>query len=329
MDAFLYINTPQIVDASSSGGAFHKIVTQIFSEYKDVKVYGATWTSKFEIMHTCVTKIDELNKLSGSKYSRSKMGDTFSQVATSLSNGEYVIFSGTPCQVAGLKQFLKIKRIDTKQLLLIDIICHGTPSPKMLQEWKNWIENKYKDEIIDINFRDKKVGWRGYPTTIKLKKKILQHTFDSQQFIRLFFSHLILGDSCYECVFAKKDRCSDITIGDFWGANEIFEDLSGNNGISLVLANTKKGKNLVLSISNNLEKGEVIRKCHTERFLDYQQNLNSPTERPYNTASFWQDYKTKGYKFVLKKYKISTNKLKLKFYIKKFLSKLCIYNKPY
>lgn len=330
MRSFLYKNSIDVVNKSSSGGAFNRLAQFVFDNFSNVVIYGAAWDDKLKIHHTCINSIEKIGSLSGSKYARSEMGSTFSNVTKDLISDKTVIFSGTPCQIAGLQQFLKIKNIDTSNLYLVDIICHGTPSPLILSEWIKSTEKRYKHRIISLSFRDKRIGWNGYPTKIVLDNgKVIRHTYKTQEFIRLFFTHAILGPSCYNCPFSNMNRNSDVTMGDFWGIENSFPNINSDKGVSLVLANSKKGMTLLENIQNNLSYDEVLIECLPESFLPYQTNLNKPTGRPNIREDFWKTYKDKGFDYTVKKFAVSCLKDNIKFNIKVVLSRIGLYNKTF
>lgn len=327
MRSYLYKNVNNELLCSSSGGAFKRIVSCIMNDGNAV-IYGATWDENLMVSHIYVDNLDDLYQLSGSKYARSKLGDTFSTVNNQLLNGKQVIFSGTPCQIAGLSSFLKAKKTDTTNLYLIDIICHGTPSPLMLKEWIRSTERHYRHKIKKVSFRDKKVGWIGYPTTIVLdNNKTIRHSYKNQEFVRLFFLHTVLAPCCYECQFANIKRISDITIGDFWGAEKSFPQIDYKNGVSLILANTSKGEEAIKAIETNVRDDEIIRECSKASYISYQQNLNEPTNKPLIREKFWDAYSERGYDYAIKKYGVSDIESNFKHNIKMFLSKIKLYNK--
>lgn len=329
MKSYLYKNTPNIINSSSSGGAFKKIVSCIGHDEKTI-VYGAVWDENLRVVHSNSKSTEDLQPYSGSKYARSKMGATFNNVAVHLLDGLTVIFSGTPCQIAGLKKFLKIKKINSEKLYLVDIICHGTPSPVLLEDWIHSIEKKYKRKVTAVSFRDKQVGWIGYPTKVVFDNgKVIRCSYKSQEFMRLFFSHAVMGPSCYKCPFANMDRQSDITIGDFWGVESSYPDVVPGKGVSLILFNTEKGKDILKKMEITSGEDEVLIECTTDSFLQYQYNLNRPTEKPLIREEFWKDYKENGYDYVIRKYGISDGIGNLKYIVKSILSKLKLYNKVY
>lgn len=261
MDIYAYKNTPDIIEQSSSGGAFSKIATVFSNQYKDnYSIYGAAWTDNNEVKHIRITQLADLKRFNGSKYVRSNIENVFIQVENDLRNGMAVLFSGTPCQVSGLTNFLAKKNVSTKKLLTIDIICHGTPKPIVLKDFISWVEKKYKSRVSNLTFRDKSVGWKRYPTKIVFTNgKILRWSYTAQLYIRMYFSLLLLDNGCYSCKFSNMERTSDITLGDFWGIDKIMPEISAENGVSLVLVNTIKGQDVIREIVNSLSSSEVLK----------------------------------------------------------------------
>lgn len=329
MKSYLYKGNSEIITNSSSGGAFKRLVSCIASG-KETIVYGAIWSENLTVSHTYSVYGDDLQCFSESKYARSEMGDSFKNVASNLLEGKRVIFSGTPCQVAGLRQFLTIKKINMNNLYLIDVICHGTPSPMVLNDWIKSTEKKYGRKIVSVSFRDKSIGWLGYPTKVILDNgKVIRHTYKTQEFMRLFFTHTVLGPSCYECPFSNLERKSDVTIGDFWGIENSYPNIDPGKGVSLILANTEKGMKCLESIFKDKKEDELIIECDTGSYLQYQYNLRKPTERPVIREEFWTIYKKYGYDYTMKKYKINSKLRNIKFNIKCILSKMKVYGKVF
>ena len=300
MDIYAYKNTPEVVEKSSSGGAFSKIANIFSGQYKDnYSIYGAAWTENNEIKHIRITQLADLKQFNGSKYARSNIVNIFIQVENDLQNGMAVLFSGTPCQISGLIHYLAKKNVSTRKLLTIDIICHGTPNPIVLKDFISWIEKKYKSRVTNITFRDKSVGWKRYPTQIVLSNgKILRRSYTAQLYIRMYFSLLPLDNRCYSCEFSNMERTSDLTLGDFWGIDKIMPEISAEKGVSLVLVNTIKGQGIIEEIMNTLSSSEELKNYQGREFLKYQHNLNAPTERPSNYEDFWELYKKYGFDYI-------------------------------
>ena len=280
---------------SSSGGMFTAISDWILQQ--GGIVYGASFNDDFSVSHHRAENIQQRDLFRGSKYVQSNMGKTFLKVKDDLSKNRMVLFSGTPCQVAGLYSFLNRNKVCTDQLFLCDLICHGVPSPKIWRDYIKFISKKYKSNIKSFLFRNKEYGWRGYNTKIIFQNGLaVTEGMEINSYSNLFGLDLILRSSCYHCPFTRVRRYSDLTIGDFWGIENSMPDFEDKMGVSLVLVHTKRGEYLFQKVSNDLEK----------RFLMPEQgmqwNLKRPSVKSPKADAFWKDYQKYGFEFVEKKY---------------------------
>lgn len=277
------------VETSRSGAAFIAISDYILEE--GGVVYGAGYTDHFRVVHKRATTKEERDEFKGSKYVQSDMTGVFRQVKKDLRDGLTVLFSGTPCQTSGLNSYVG-KRLREK-LFLVDIVCHGVPSPYMWRDYIAYLEKKQGSPIVWVNFRDKqKYGWAAHHETFKFK-----NGGGKMSFTFLFYKHIMFRKSCGKCHFANTKRPSDITIADFWGYkknNPPFGD--DNKGLSLVLCNTEKGKKLFESAKAKL----LVFPVSIENCL--QPNLKQPSELHPKRDVFEQDYKNKGFEYVYYKY---------------------------
>lgn len=323
-DTSLNIETPiayaarhkdiQEIKTSRSGAAFIAISDYILEN--GGVVYGAGYTDHFRVVHKRATNKEERNEFKGSKYVQSDINNVFIQIKTDLKNGLWVLFSGTPCQTAGLNSFIG-KKLRNK-LILIDIVCHGVPSPYIWRDYLTFIEHKYKDRITCVNFRNKKLfGWSAHYESFNLYNAGLK---TSNSFAFLFNQNIFLRKSCEICPYTNLKRPSDITIADFWGWEKVVPDFNyDNNGISLLLINTNKGIDILKAIHYKMNlKAVDINNC-------LQYNLKQPTIAHPKRCTFELDYKNKGFKYIYFKYgkdgwryKITkiTQKIKNKFSIK-------------
>lgn len=235
---------------SSSGGVFTELATFVLQ--KKGYVFGATFTSECVVAHIEIDSENDLGKLRKSKYVQSDVGQCLKKAKGRLEAGQYVLFSGLPCQIAGLYSYLGK---DYDRLYTVDILCKGAPSPGVFAEFISETEKRYGCKVQDINFREKKYGW-GNRAMMALnftngKQSVLPLTLSS--FGSGFSTDLFLRPSCYNCKYKNKDRIGDITLGDFWG---IGKDLSFDNlkkeGVSFVMLNSKKGKELFDSVKSDL-----------------------------------------------------------------------------
>lgn len=239
---------------SSSGGIFTLLAEKVIQE--EGIVFGARFDENWEVIHDYTDCIEGIKMFRGSKYVQSKTGDSFKKVESFLKSGVKVLFSGTPCQIAGLKNYL---HTDSENLMTVDFICHGVPSSKV---WRMYLDescNKFlggNEKALDcidaINFRSKKYGWKDFIFFLRLKTarniKYLEENHKQNIYMRAFLTNLILRPSCYHCPSKEGKSGSDITIADFWGIKTQCPSMDDDKGTSLVLINTEKGRKLYYSI---------------------------------------------------------------------------------
>ena len=233
---------------SSSGGAFTALSELVLND--GGIVFGAGFNENWRVVHTAAENLEELENLRGSKYVQSEIGDVYKRVKLELEKGRQVLFSGTPCQCAGLKSFLGK---DYDNLLTVDIICHGTPSPML---WENYLEYIAKGhDIAHVNFRSKRRGWA---TNLEINfydcGYYLKGVADDV-YLKLFLTKLIERPSCYECKFKFPDGKSDVTIGDAWGVTNFAPELFDNRGTSLAIVHTDKGRQF---LSQSKLRGQLV-----------------------------------------------------------------------
>ena len=220
------------------------------------------------------------------------MGHIFNEIKKELKAGRSVMFSGTPCQTAGLNSFLSDSL--KKRLTLVDIVCHGVPAPGIWDDYLRYIRKKYGKKVTGVDFRNKKYGWASHVGTISLQGG---ENIDSALFRDLFYSGLIVRKSCFSCPFANTYRPADITLGDFWGWEKLGIDINKDDkGLSLVICNTEKGKNL-LAVA-----GDMLTTYETSVDMCLQPNLVSPTKEPEDRTGFEEYYGKNGFKAALEKY---------------------------
>ena len=276
------------VETSRSGAAFIAISDYILEQ--GGVVYGAGYTDHFRVVHKRATTKEERDEFKGSKYVQSDMTGVFRQVKKDLRDGLTVLFSGTPCQTSGLNSYVG-KRLREK-LFLVDIVCHGVPSPYMWRDYIAYLEKKQGSPIVWVNFRDKqKYGWAAHHETFKFKNG------GKMSFTFLFYKHIMFRKSCGNCHFANTKRPSDITIADFWGWEKTDQDFNADNkGISLVLLNTEKGRKLFEAVKDRMDTFPAnLEDC-------LQPNMEHPSEIHPQRDLFEKEYAKKGFKYVYFKY---------------------------
>ena len=268
-----------ILKKSSSGGVFSLIAEHVINS--GGIVFGAAWDEHLQLRHIGVDTIDALQKLRGSKYVHSDIGDTFVQARGNLKSGRLVYFTGTPCQIAGLKLFL---RKDYTNLITSDLVCHGTPSQKLFNLFVKGIEKDRNVRLIDYQFRDKKVfGWSCSSSSSSInrktgKKKYLFYDRNMVGYFQAFIKGHITREDCYKCPFACPERVSDITLADYWDISSHHPGFPNRReGVSLILINSTKGRNLL----DLLEKNVILCKSTLASALKTSNhNLKAPTPRP-------------------------------------------------
>lgn len=223
---------------SSSGGVFSALAEDTIS--RGGAVFGARLTEILTVEHCMVESVQELASLRGSKYVSSQLGDCFRQVREQLNAGRPVLFSGTPCQVEGVLAFLN-RPYDN--LLTADLICHGVPSAKVWTAYCAEREAKQNARITFASFRNKDRGWKQFSMKLEFDNgAVYRSSLQEDPFLRAFLTNLCLRPSCHDCVFKSKNRKSDITLADFWGVQQIMPQEDDDQGVSLVLAHSEKGK---------------------------------------------------------------------------------------
>lgn len=291
---------------SQSGGIF-AVLSDYILLHSGV-VYGCTLDERLNIYHKRIVDYNERNQFGGSKYVQSDISNCFEEVKNDLDNGKMVLFSGTPCQVDGLKSYCK--NINTNNLWCIDIICHGVPSQLIFKEYIEYLSKKYNGAIEGFNFRNKKLyEWQTHVETFIINGVNYSETL----FKELFYRENILRPSCYECTYKRLNTPGDITLGDAWGIDTIDSDFNDRKGTSLVLINTEKG----IQVFNAVKESCMIRKVSMDHYT--QSPLIKPSKRPKQRDYFWKDYREKDFNFIIKKYAEVNNFHKLKRKIKKII----------
>ena len=233
---------------STSGGVFSALATDFLNN--NGIVVGAEYTDDFTIKHTFINSLEHLKKIRQSKYAQSELGDVFSEIKRLLMNNEKVMFCGTPCQVAGLKSYLR-KEYDN--LLLVDFICRGIISQKVYKKYLSSVEQHKNAKIVKVHFKNKDFGWNRFSTKLSLNSDETYHKdrYNDEYMVGYLKHNLYIRPSCHECKFKSMPRVADITLGDFWGIAKKDPSLDNDKGTSVVLVNSKKGENYFNAIKDN------------------------------------------------------------------------------
>ena len=284
-----YHKNPKIRFESTSGGAFSAVV-EAFCDTNYV-IFGAK-SEGLKVYHAYIDNKDSLQYFRKSKYSQSVIGDSFKQVKIFLRQGKKVLFSGTPCQIAGLRTYLRNTNQD--YLLTVEVICEGVPSPLYIRKWDKHLRKRYGCGISSIDYRYtgkalfQEGKWDFQQTKVALenmKKTIIKDRWFNP-FWSVWLAHLMSRPSCYKCQFTTIDRVADISLGDLWGGHIYCPDLYGNNGgSSLIVCNTKKGRAIMEKVQGLMYGHEL----HFEDALKYQSPMRKNISENPQREHFMND----------------------------------------
>lgn len=301
-------NNDNMLLSSASGGIFATIAHEIIKN--NGVIYGCSMEkedNKLIPKHIRIEDEDNINKLQGSKYVKSVIGEIYKNVKNDLKSGRIVLFSGTPCQVAALKKYLLVSKVDTSNLYTMDLICHGIPSIKMFRDYIDYLEKNINGKITDIYFRDKKYGNKLRGTIYyklndsdDIKSKPLYSRLST--YYKMFLFGEIYRENCYSCKYANCNRVGDITIGDFWGCknecSEWYQKImtmhKNKPSVSCVLVNNEKGSQLFDSYCKDFE----FKETEFDSISKYNKQLTCPSKKPESRKKILSIYKTYGYKSV-------------------------------
>lgn len=287
--------------SSSSGGAFTAL-SDVFLKSGDAVVAAVYNYENHTVEFQMILDEKQRERAKGSKYMQSKPGDIYQEAYHWLMDNpkEELLFVGMGCQSDGFRKFSEIKGIRDR-VYIVDIICHGSPSPKLWREYAESIQKK-DGRITYLTFKDKRNGWKSPTAYVKVNGS----ERPLKDYVKVFYNRCALRPSCYECPYATTERKTDMTIGDFWHIEETIPDFYDPNGNSLFLIHTGRGEELFEKIRDNMD----YRLSNTAQC--WQANLEAPTQKSEQRDVFWNDYQKKGIDFVIKKYGTVPMKTKVK-----------------
>lgn len=297
---------------SSSGGVFSLLARKIIE--MDGVVFGAGFDENQSVVHTYIETEEGIEKLRGSKYVQSKIGDSYKKVKELLEKGKYVLFTGTPCQIGGLYAYLKK---DYDRLYTQDMVCHGVPSEKVWEKYKDFREKKSGASLRRTFFRHKNYGWKRYCVLLEFSNntQYLQIFFEDL-YMKGFLENLSLRRSCYNCHYKHIERESDITLADFWGVKKVEPEMYDKMGTSLVFVNSKKGEKLFELISGELKYKEV----DINDALLFNSAIVKSAKEPNNRSAFFEDIDKLSFDEAIKKNIAKKSvKARIKRFIKRFI----------
>ena len=290
------INDEILLKKSSSGGIFGIIAERYIKN--GGFVCGCVYNEKIEAVHILTNKIKDIERMYGSKYVQSKAYPCFKEIKVLLDQSKEILFVGTACQIAGLRNYLEK---DYKGLLCVEILCHGVPSPKLFADYVAHLEKKLGGKVLDVQFRNKeKHGWGSeHRTCVFYLKggKVKKYRPVLPAYFSAFFYGLNLRESCYKCRYAKSERIADLTIGDFWGAFAKYGKRF-NEGISVVSINSEKGNNVISAVREKFKFYDELTESEAVKSND---NFEHPIKRPKERDDFYKGVYKKGYKGLWKK----------------------------
>ncbi len=295
--------------ASSSGGVFGTLANGILAE--GGVVCGCIFDEKFKAVHAVARTKAELKKMFGSKYVQSEIGDTLADIKKYLLEGKKVLFSGTPCQIAGLYGALG-KEYDN--LLTVEIICHGVPSPGFFAAYLKYLERK-KGKLVQYSFRDKEkiAGCNGTYTVLRgIFRRKHRITPQNDFYYHYFMYARNYRTSCYTCKYANAARTGDITIGDYWGVEKVIPEICKDNGVSVVIANSDKGMRHLNKVSASLQ---LVASTFADAARENPQ-LARPAEEESKDYTVYEQWKKAGISAVAERFRHANKVASLKSSIK-------------
>ena len=310
------VKSDSILKHSASGGAFTALAQATLA--KGGIVFGAAFDETWKVCHISIDSEEGLSKLQGSKYVQSNIAHTYQQVKKLLKEGKRILYSGTPCQIAGLYGYLGK---DDENLLTADLICHGVPNQRMLQDYL-----KSLGEVTYFTFRDKSLGWGiNGRAIVKGQKKPLKLWRSASPYLYYFSQGLIYRDSCYQCKYTCQHRPADITLGDYWGIEKQHPDYLGKNGfdskkgISVMIANTEKGAEAIRCCAPLLD----LRDSTFEKASAGNTQLVRPTEKKTQRQEILTLYAQQGWDAVAERFSRNIGFRKHSSVIKAYLPVWC------
>ena len=286
-----YSNNESIRINSSSGGMFSELAASVLE--KNGAVFGCAMNDDFSFAkHIKVEAVDDLPKLQGSKYLQSDTNITFEEVKNCLQNGQEVLYSGTPCQIAGLKSYLG-KYSKDYNLMTVDIICHGVPSSNVWNCYKSALVKKFDSTVEKISFRNKSNGWQNYSLLCEFENKKEYKKFAGDDlYLRGFVADYYLRPSCYDCQFKGDNIKSDITLADFWGIDKVNPKFNDDKGASLVVIHSQKGQQIFDEIKDN-EKITFFSE-NAEKGLNYNPSYYNSVKMKNMRKVFFKQFEKNG-----------------------------------
>ncbi len=288
-------NKDENVRKKSTSGAIFPLLAQYIIDKGGV-VFGACYDENFDVYHDYAQTMDGAEKFKGSKYVQSDTGFSFRKVRDFLGEGRYVLFSGTPCQIGGLRSFLGE---DYNNLLCVDLACHGVPSPKVWRKYLEFLISKAEGDLISVNQRNKEESWKRYSVALDFDNgKKYRKTIHDDMMMKAFLSDIALRKSCYDCNFKDIERVADITLADCWGVEKIAPKFDDDKGTSLLIIHSNKGKMVFEEISEKI----MFEEIDLEKACLFNPSLVKSSVRPAKREEFFEEIEIENFKTIIDKY---------------------------
>ena len=283
-ETFVGYSTDEEIRKQSSSGGIFSVVAEWIIQQKGV-VFGAAFDDNFEVHHIAIETKAELEKLRGSKYVQSRLENVYLEVKQYLEMKRIVLFTGTACQIAGLKNYLNT---EDENLYTIDVLCHGVPSPKIWRMYLDEKQKQYHSSIEKCEFRNKENGWKKYFINILFsdKQQYMVRYFEDD-FMGMFLGNIDLRPSCHACHFKGFPRISDMTIGDCWGIENHMPDMDDDKGTSVIMVHSSNGKRMLEGVRGNLR----LREANLDTVLPPTADSRKSVEMHPNRRKYWEDVK--------------------------------------
>ena len=277
-----YAKDETLLSSSSSGAIFPVLAAEII--HRGGIVFGAAFDENFNVVHTTAETLSELTTLCSSKYVQSRIpAGCYLQVKKALADGRWVYFSGMPCQVAALKNYLGRKY---ETLITQDTACHSVPSPMVWKDYAAALEKQHGGKLTSFSFRNKATGWEGYYIRAKFDNgEEFQQPATENPYQRGFLKGLYSRPSCFSCNFKGVERCSDITLTDYWGVKGIQPEAYNSQGTSLILLHSSKGRALLENCKDKLQTVTAA-----DGAFAYNPAVLTPIQKPARYDEFWAGY---------------------------------------
>jgi len=276
-------NLNNVREFSSSGGVFYYLAKSIIE--KDGVVYGAISNRDMQIEHIAIDRMENVRLACGSKYVQSMIGSTYKSAKEHLESGRQVLFSGTPCQIAGLNNYLGRCYAN---LLSVDVICHGVPSPLIYKMYLANLEKQFSSKAVGINFRSKQYGWKNYSLRIEFRNgDIYLKPINHDMYLKGFVRDLYNRPSCHNCMYKGINSGSDIKLGDFWNVHKSIPYIDDDKGVSAIIICTKKGRKAYTGIKDLFTTVPTT----TDNICKYNSALYQSTVQHKNRAKFFRQLK--------------------------------------